>query len=221
VTGEEIKNQVSRFVGFAIHGIEKKWKKISSQGDDCDDETLDCVESAVLDYVSEMFFLHPEAIGNSWYLENCYPASLQLLNCGYLKLVSPSYFEWGESLMQFIASHFSMRVIKEEGREAIDEAFKQVNKDEDLWKNFLRCSKSSLPVNMKRKIYNELVSKAFHARIGVVTDKFNEVNTGHYAEKASGQGFRAELQAITKKKSEQMTSGANRKLLEIQGGPTL
>jgi hypothetical protein len=114
-----------------------------------------------------------------------------------------------------------MRVVKEEGRDAIDGAFKQVIEDDDLWKNFLDCSKSSLPVTMRRKIYDELVSKAFHARIGVVTDKFNEVNTGHYAEKASGQGFRVELQAVTKKKSEQMTSGAKRKLLEIQGGTTV
>ena len=65
------------------------------------------------------------------------------------------------------------------------------------------------------------VSKAFDARIGVVTNKFNEVNTGHYATKASGQGFRAELQAVTKKKSEQMTSGVNRKILEIQEGATV
>ena len=46
--------------------------------------------------------------------------------------------------MRFIATHFTLRVIKEEGRDAIDGAFKQVTEDDDLWKNFLDCSKSSL-----------------------------------------------------------------------------
>jgi len=50
---------------------------------------------------------------------------------------------------------------------------------------------------------------------------FNEVYTGYYAAKASGQGFWAELQAVTKENSEQMTSGAKRKLSEIQEGATV
>ena len=52
-------------------------------------------------------------------------------------------------------------------------------------------------------------------------DKITEVNTGHYATKASSQGFWAELQAETKKKSEQMTSGVKCKILEIQEGATV
>ena len=55
VTDEEIKTQVSRFVGFAIQGVKKKWKNMSSQGNDCNDETVDCVESAVLGYVNDMY----------------------------------------------------------------------------------------------------------------------------------------------------------------------
>jgi len=47
------------------------------------------------------------------------------------------------------------------------------------------------------------------------------VYTGYYAAKASGQGFRAELQAATNKNSEKMTSGAKRNLLEIQDGATV
>jgi len=48
---------------------------------------------------------------------------------------------------------------------------------------------SSLPETRKRQIYDQLIRKAFHTRIDVVTDMFNEVYTGYYAAKASGQGF--------------------------------
>ena len=60
--------------------------------------------------------------------------------------------------MRLIASLFSMRVMTEEGRGAIGETFQKIMNEDLLWKKFLDCSKSSLLVTMKRKIYDKLVS---------------------------------------------------------------
>jgi hypothetical protein len=57
------------------------------------------------------------------------------------------------------------------------------------------------------------LKKAFHARVGVVTDLFNELHTGHYATNASGLSLQTKLQGVTKKSSEQAASGAKRKIL--------
>jgi hypothetical protein len=216
---KEINGHVNRFFGFAIHGVTKYWKKRASNGDDSiddDDDDTECLESKALAFVDEMYILHVEAMGNSWYMEHCYSTSLQLCNQGGLKLVSPSYFEYGKSLMKLIGSLFNLRALGKHGRRSIAKAYDTVVRDDNLWNQFLSCSESTIPVATKRKIYEQLVSKAFHARVGVVTDRFNEVITGHYATKASGQGFRTELQAVTKKKSAEIASGAKRKLSAMQ-----
>ena len=63
-----------------------------------------CCEGDTLQYVEEMSILHHKAIGNCWYVEFCYSPTDQLRNRGYLTLVSPTYFDFGKSLMEYIAA---------------------------------------------------------------------------------------------------------------------
>jgi hypothetical protein len=100
-------------------------------------------------------------------------------------------------------------------------AFKKINDDVELWNHFLGCSKMAMVTTMKRKIYKELLSRTFHARIGVVTDHFNELFTSKYSTTGAGQSLRGDLKALTKKKSEEAISGAKRKLLAIQDEPVV
>ena len=212
----ELKGQVTRFLGYAIKGTTDKWRRLAHQGDDCDDTEDDCCESDALEYIEDMSILHHEAIRDEWYMRNCYSAVDQLRNRGYLTLVAPHYFKFGNALMTFISGVFTMKKITTGGRGSIEESFKQLSENEELWAMFLGSSKSLIPQETKRKIYVELLKKAYHARIGVVTDLFNELQTGHYATNASGLSLRSELQGVTKKSSEQAASGAKRKIMETQ-----
>jgi hypothetical protein len=137
-------------------------------------------------------------------------------NRGYLTLVAPDYFEFGKALMTYISTICSMKKLDANGRSHICDSFSSLCNNEELWSMFQGSSESSLPLTTKRKIYIDILKKAFHARVGVVTDLFNELHTGHYATNASGLSLRTELQGVTKKSSEQAASGAKRKILEIQ-----
>jgi hypothetical protein len=102
------------------------------------------------------------------------------------------------------------------GRASIADSFKVLSGNEGLWKQFLSCSEMEIPIVTKRIIFEQLISKTFHARIGVVTVFYNEVFTWHYAKNASGQSLQSEIQAKTKSSSELQSSGAKRKLLATQ-----
>jgi hypothetical protein len=114
-----------------------------------------------------------------------------------------------------------MQAIKKDGRNAIKLGFDRVMDNNDLWNTFLGCSELKIPQTTKQTLYKELISKAYHARSGVVTDRFNKLYTGQFAANATGQSFRGGLMALTKKKSEEAARGAKRKLVAIQDGPAV
>jgi hypothetical protein len=213
---EDKKGKVTRFFGFAIFGVTRKWRKLAAQGDDGNGEDDCCLESEAYSFVSEMSIFHHEAINNQWYLESCYSATDQLRNRCYMTLVAPKYFNFGRTLMARISSAFNLQIMRQGGRDSIAVAFKEINNDVKLWNLFLSCSKMTTPNTTKKQIYKELLGKAFHARIGVVTDQFNEIFTSQYSTTGTVQSLRGGLMALTKKKSEEATSGAKRKLLAIQ-----
>ncbi len=53
----------------------------------------------------------------------------------------------------------------------------------------------------KTKIWRRLVSKTFHARIGVITDRFGDDTTGRYSAKTKNDSLRLDLKIKSRAKS--------------------
>jgi len=53
----------------------------------------------------------------------------------------------------------------------------------------------------KKEIWKKLVTKAFHARVGVLTKKFSEETTSHFSATAKPEALRLELKIKTRYKA--------------------
>jgi hypothetical protein len=90
--------------------------------------------------------------------------------------------------MTYIGASFTLDDVETGGTDLIKSSFSKLVENEGLWEEFLRCGDMSIPVSTIKKIYIDLLKKTFHLRIGVITDRYNEVHTGHYSN-ASSQTF--------------------------------
>ena len=60
--------------GFAMEGVREKWQDVAQAGDN-GGKSESCEESRALAFVEDMAIMYQEALGNQWYLENCYLCS--------------------------------------------------------------------------------------------------------------------------------------------------
>ena len=75
--------------------------------------------------------------------------------------------------------------------------------DVEMQQCFLGCSAQMKDVtkDMKTKIWRDLVSKTYHARIGVITDRFGDDATWRYSAKTKNDSLRMELKMKSRAKS--------------------
>ena len=167
--------------------------------EDEDENTCENSDRKAVLHVKSMRLLHREAIKDAGYLQKYYAPIDQIRNRGGLFLLAPQYVPFGRMVMKRTRELVNEKTIEEVGKEAIKEAYKTIISDEDLWGLFNKAENDiDLPEGEKKIIFTKIVKKAFHARAGEATRRYNE----QQIDKAD-MALRAKLKA---------TSGAKKKL---------
>ena len=73
-----------------------------------------------------MRIFHEEALMIPNYLEECYEVTQALKNDGYLALLSPQFFAFGQTVMTIIAQHVHPDIFKEDGGDCLEVAKKAI-----------------------------------------------------------------------------------------------
>ncbi len=117
-------------------------------------------------------------------------------NRGDLALVSREYFGFGLELLAEIRKVFSQTSIKELGTSCAHKF--QLTSNDQLKQSFMLCrnpNSGTLTAAMRSMIYDVIIKKAFHARIGAETAIFKDENTstearikGYYKVSSSTMG---------------------------------
>jgi hypothetical protein len=121
-----------------------------------------------------------------------------------LTLVSREYFEFGLHILGKIRSCFNEETIGSLGTTIVDEAYKFLLADVDMFTLFLSCnnpSKNGIDEYEIRTLYEELLRKTFHARAGAETATFKQKNTSRNADEAVDTSLREGLKSLARRKS--------------------
>jgi hypothetical protein len=151
-----------------------------------------------LDFLADMRRFHHEIIDNQDYIKNCYPSRLLLVNRGFLTLVSPTYFDFGKDLIEFVCRNFAVERIKTEGTAHAKKAMTELCiKNETLKAAFLVSANACqvLTDQEKVKMYEELISKVAHSRIGESMRAYRNEKLVKGKKHASKGNFRSNLHA--------------------------
>ena len=205
---DEENSEVTNFVGWAMKEVldqcREKWQDSESffyeeDNEDEDENTCENSDRKAVLHVKSMRLLHREAIKDAGHLQKYYAPIDQIRNRGGLFLLAPQYVPFGRMVMKRTRELVNEKTIEEVGKEAIKEAYKTIISDEDLWGLFNKAENDiDLPEGEKKIIFTKIVKKAFHARAGEATRRYNE----QQIDKAD-MALRAKLKA---------TSGAKKKL---------
>jgi hypothetical protein len=189
-------NDVQKIVGWAIFSLREGRKK------NLDDAAIDVdrvkkIESE-LDFLADMRRFHHEIIDDQDYIKNCYPSRLLLVNRGFLTLVSPTYFDFGKNLIEFVCQHFTVERIKTEGTANAKKAMTELCiQNKALKTTFLEsaCACRFLTEQEKVKIYEELISKVAHSRVGEIMRAYRNDMLVKGKKHTSKGNFRSNLSA--------------------------
>lgn len=100
-----------------------------------------------------MRYFDHQAARDKAYLEKCYDGIYRLRNCGGLTLVSPQYFEFGQSLMQVLVNSLSMEHFDVLGSDAVKKSWDYIEKNmQSLTRQFLGCDESFTAIPMHDKV---------------------------------------------------------------------
>lgn len=220
ISADEVNSEVTRFVGWAMVEVYKKYtEKLRDVGgheydwnqsheeEDCDEEADDddgkiaSLRRAVT-LLHSMRLLHRQALADESYTKNYYAPIDQIHNRGGLFLVAPRYIEFARTLMEKICALVNEETIGRKGNSIIDEAFQSIRKDTVLRALFddagVNDTGGSICIETKNDIYLSIIRKAFHAKAGEETGKYNEHYTGRQA--GADMTIREEMKAICMKK---------------------
>jgi hypothetical protein len=193
ISHEEQCKEVQLFLGWAMSSITNMYE-IQAESDDSMEE--------VCQFCKEMHLTHDEVIVDEAYVRDYYPRIIQLKNRGDFSLVSRSYFCFGVQLLQKIRDSFNQESISQHGTSCVEIAFDVVSKDDSLRDTFIQCQNSfssKLDSRIVSIIYDKLVRKTFHARIGAETTIFKDKNTSRFAVDAVDTSLREGLKTIAKR----------------------
>ena len=141
-----------------------------------------------------MRIFHHDAINNATYLEDCYDDFDILRNKGWLTLVSPAYFEFGNDLLTKIRTKCNQKKFRELGNSCIKIAKEEVLEGVQLPTSFAECPNETILSNeIKLKVFRQLVEKTLNARIGRESNKFRVENTGRKGKQQSDMTLRDSL----------------------------
>ncbi len=157
----------------------------------------------MLEFCQQMYTTHNEVVSDEEYLRDYYPFIVRMKNRGGMTLVSKKFFSFGLKLLDRIRNTFNKQTIAELGTACVDTAYKELHFDEELRDTFLECTKNAsenLTNDVMIGIYEELLLKTFHARIGAETAIFKDENTSRFAVDAVDTALREGLKSITKRR---------------------
>jgi len=88
----------------------------------------------------------------------------------------------------------------------VKDAYDKLTDDAELYKLFLDCISKGycdnfINSNQKKEMWKRLVTKTFHARVGVITGWFAEDTAGHFSATAKTEALRLELKIKTRDKA--------------------
>ncbi len=190
--GDECK-EVQMFFGWALSCITGEYESRAEAGDDGAED--------VYNFFSETHRTHDEVILDDDYVQDYYPAIVQMKNRGNLALVAREYFDFGICLLQTIRALFNEETIAKHGTACVKGAYGALCDNDRLRDAFDQCENSfacTLDENTVTKIFNQLVKKTFHARVGAATTLFQDKYTSRFAVDAVDTSLRQGLKTISK-----------------------
>jgi hypothetical protein len=186
---EGTRKEVNRYFGWAIHSLLERYYQKQNE-----DDNEDVGNKKIVEFLKEMRIFHHDAINNKTYLEDCYDDFDILRNKGWLTLVSPAYFEFGNELLTKIRTKCNQKKLRELGNSCIQIAKEEVLGSMQLQTSFFSCPNESILSNkIKTKVYRQLVEKTLNARIGRESNKFRTENTGRKGKQQSDMTLRDSL----------------------------
>jgi len=197
--------EVQRFFGWAIkEGIdfwkEKLNKEHMMSGYNGNAKKSDACKC--LSLLRSMRYFHNYIMFDGEYVVECYPLSIAACNRGWLCLVAKPYFNLGKQLLSKICSDKTLQKLMNGDHDAIKDLYESLAKDDNLLQEFMTITENTgygndLTDKRKKKLWNYILTKTYHSRIGVVTDHFAEATTGRYAATARTDTLRVELKIKT------------------------
>lgn len=115
----EIKLMANRFVGYGLAGLINIL--VEKVGEDEKDDTEDKLHDQ-LALARSMRIFHEQALILPNYLEECYDTNQAMKNDGYLALLSPQYFCFGEAVMGAVARKIHYGIFDRDGDACLEVA---------------------------------------------------------------------------------------------------
>ena len=150
-----------------------------------------------------MRLLHDEAIKDDDYCSKYYNPFHRITNRGGLCLISKPYFGVASIVMQRICTVVTIDNLREERQDFLSSVKNEILNDESLFEQFCAVELSNedhfddschlLPNSDKKDIFNELLSKAIHAKSGAVLKQFKDENVGNATDMALRQKLKASV----------------------------
>jgi len=201
--------EVQRFFVWAIkEGIDFWKEKVNKEqlisGDEGNDNESDSYKCLTL--MRSMRCFHNDIMFDPEYVAECYPLSVAARNRGWLCLVAKPYFSLGKQLLSKIRSDKTFQKLMNGDHDAIKDLYESLANDDNFIQEFTTITENTgygndLTDKRKKELWNYLLTKTYHSRIGVVTDHFAEATTGRYAATARTDTLRVELKIKTRQRT--------------------
>jgi hypothetical protein len=131
----DIPSEVQPFVGWAIRAELAKQQKRADAG---------CEPSAQMaELLKKMRVFCSDIEKCTEYVSDCYSFSEQILNKGGLTLVAKQMFKWASTLVDRIGKRFNKSLLERDGKNAIQNSLRVMQKDPYL-KNLFKLGIKSL-----------------------------------------------------------------------------
>ena len=197
-SSEMIIDDVQKIFGWAIFSLREGRKSILSDATSKTDADKVVIIESELDFLADMRRFHHEIVADQDYIKNCYPTRRLLQDRGFLTLVSPTFFGFGKELIKFVCLHFTAKRISTEGSAHAKKAMSELCIENKALKTTFLSSAAPCRVLSERekvKIYEELISKVAHSRVGEVMRAYRNDKLVKGKKHASKGRFRANLHA--------------------------
>jgi len=156
-----------------------------------------------LTVVRSMRCFHNAILFDDEYVRKYYPVGIASHNHGWLCLVAKPFFCVGEDLLYKIHTNEMMQKLRNGDRHTLRDLYKSLLNDGQLLQKFetslTNAGFSDYLTDIQVKdVWKYVLTKIFHAQIGVVTGHFTDATTGHYTAGGQTDPFRLNLKCLTR-----------------------